>query len=54
MHLQPFKRVSDLLERKHREELSATEATELERYLLLQHMVRLAKAHAYKQLAWHQ
>ena len=47
-------RVSDLLERSHRENLSATEATELERYLLLEHMVRLAKAHAYKQIALRQ
>ena len=30
-------------------ELSPQEEMELERYLLVEHLVRLAKAHAYKQ-----
>jgi hypothetical protein len=44
-------RVSELLYRNKKETLSDQEETELERYLLLEHLVRLAKAHAYKQLA---
>ncbi len=44
-------RVSELLYRKKRGELTQQEETELERYLVLEHLVRLAKAHAYKQLA---
>lgn len=47
-------RVSELLERSHQGELSTSEATELERYMLLEHMVRLAKGHAYRQLAHRQ
>jgi hypothetical protein len=46
-------RLSDLLQRSKRDELSAVEAGELERHLMLEHLVRLAKAHAYKQLAEH-
>ena len=42
--------VSDLL-RRSKEDLSQREEAELERYLTLEHLVRLAKAHAYKQLA---
>jgi hypothetical protein len=42
-------RVSDLLYRSKNEHLSAQEEAELDRYLLLEHLVRLAKAHAYKQ-----
>jgi len=44
-------RVSELLDRNKEGELSRQEETELERYLTLEHLVRLAKAHAYKQLA---
>jgi len=42
-------RVSELLARSKTEELSRHEEAELERYLLLEHLVRLAKAHAYQQ-----
>lgn len=44
-------RVSDLLERSKRGELGHAEDLELDRYLYLEHWVRLAKAHAYQQLA---
>lgn len=44
-------RVSELLHRNKEGELSQQEEAELERYLTLEHLVRLAKAHAYKQLA---
>ena len=44
-------RVSELLYRNKEGELSRQEEAELERYLMLEHLVRLAKAHAYKQLA---
>jgi hypothetical protein len=44
-------RVSDLLDRNVRKELSAQEEAELDRYLMLEHLVRLAKAHAYKVLS---
>ena len=44
-------RLSDLLWRSKEGSLIPLEATELERYLLLEHLVRLAKAHAVKQLA---
>ena len=40
-------RVADLLDRSARKELSAQEEAELDRYLVLEHLVRLAKAHAY-------
>jgi hypothetical protein len=43
-------RVSELLGRSKDGELSRQEETELERYLTLEHLVRLAKAHAHKQL----
>ena len=43
-------RMSELLERNKSGSLSRTEESELDRYLLLEHWVRLAKAHAYKQL----
>jgi len=43
-------RVSELLGRNKEGELSRQEETELERYLTLEHLVRLAKAHAYKQM----
>jgi len=44
-------RVSELLRRNKEGELSKREEAELERYLTVEHLVRLAKAHAYKQLA---
>jgi predicted Rossmann fold nucleotide-binding protein DprA/Smf involved in DNA uptake len=44
-------RVADLLERSARKELSAQEEAELDRHLVLEHLVRLAKAHAYKALS---
>lgn len=44
-------RVSELLDRNKEGELIRQEEAELERYLMLEHLVRLAKAHAYKQLA---
>lgn len=43
-------RVSDLLARSKAGTLNAKEEAELERYLTIEHLVRLAKAHAYKQL----
>ena len=43
-------RVSELLARSKAGELSRQEELELERYLTLEHLVRLAKAHAYQQL----
>ena len=42
--------MSELLERNKSGSISRTEEAELDRYLLLEHWVRLAKAHAYKQL----
>ena len=42
--------VSELLHRNKQGELSHPEEAELERYLVLEHLVRLAKAHMYKQL----
>ncbi len=39
-------RVSALLERNKQTQLSRAEEAELERYLFLEHLVRLAKAHA--------
>ncbi len=43
-------RMSDLLERNKLGTLSRQEETELDRYLFLEHLVRLAKAHAYKRV----
>lgn len=43
-------RVSELLQRKRQDGLSSTEAAELERYLFLEHLVRMAKARALQQL----
>ena len=43
-------RVSDLLAQSKAGTLSATGAAELERYLTIEHLVRLAKAHAFEQL----
>ena len=43
-------RMSELLERNKSGSLSLTEEAELDRYLLLEHWVRLAKAHTYKHL----
>ena len=42
-------RVSELLARNKTEILPRQEEAELERYLTLEHLVRLAKAHAYQQ-----
>lgn len=44
-------RASDLLARSSEGLLTAHEHAELERYLLLEHLVRLAKANAYRRLA---
>jgi hypothetical protein len=44
-------RVRDLLDRNQQGRLTAEEQAELERYTLLEHLVRMAKAHAYTQLA---
>ena len=41
-------RASQLLTRNSESGLSVQEAAELERYLLLEHLVRLAKGHAYQ------
>jgi hypothetical protein len=43
-------RVSDLLQRSKANLLSQQETAELERHLMLEHLVRLAKAHAYQQV----
>jgi hypothetical protein len=43
-------RVADLLDAGKRGELSPADEAELERYLAVEHLVRLAKAHAYKRL----
>jgi hypothetical protein len=43
-------RMSELLDRNKSRTLSRSEEVELDRYLLLEHWVRLAKAHAYKRL----
>ena len=43
-------RMTELLDRNKSGSLSQAENTELDRYLLLEHWVRLAKAHAYKSL----
>lgn len=44
-------RASKLMEKSKRGKLSNEEDQELNRYLVLEHIVRLAKMHAYKQLA---
>ena len=43
-------RMSELLERNKRGELGRRDEAELERHLMLEHLVRLAKAYAYRQL----
>jgi hypothetical protein len=43
-------RMSELLDRNKSGNISRPEETELDRYLVLEHLVRLAKAHAYKRL----
>lgn len=43
-------RMTELLDRNNSGSLSQVENAELDRYLLLEHWVRLAKAHAYKSL----
>ena len=44
-------RVSELLYRSKQGELSHREESDLDRYLLLEHIIRLAKARAYQQTA---
>jgi hypothetical protein len=44
-------RVSELLQRSKASQLSTQETAELERYLALEHLIRLAKGHAAKNLA---
>jgi 16S rRNA C1402 (ribose-2'-O) methylase RsmI len=43
-------RMSELLAQNKSSTLSRSEEVELDRYMLLEHWVRLAKAHAYKNL----
>lgn len=43
-------RVSKLLGKSKSQTLSRQEERELDRYLMLEHLLRLAKAHAYRQL----
>jgi hypothetical protein len=43
-------RMSELLEQNKSSTLTRSEEVELDRYLLIEHWVRLAKAHAYKNL----
>lgn len=43
-------RMSDLLARNKAGQLSRQEEAELDRYLVIEHLVRLAKANAYKRL----
>jgi hypothetical protein len=45
------KRVEELLDKKQQEELSLTEQEELDHYLILEHIVRLAKSRARLHLA---
>jgi hypothetical protein len=47
-------RVSELLAQNKERSLTSAEEAELSRHLLLEHLVRLAKAHAYRQLAGHE
>ena len=44
-------RASELLSRSNAGTLTTQEQSELDRVLLLEHMVRMAKAHAYRRLA---
>jgi hypothetical protein len=44
-------RVSDLLEKERESRISAEEKAELDDYLLLEHLMRLAKARARKKRA---
>lgn len=46
-------KVSELLAKSKSGQLSRQEEVELERYLTIEHLVRLAKGHAYQQLAQH-
>jgi hypothetical protein len=43
-------RVRNLLDRNKQNVLTEQEQAELERYAFLEHLVRMAKAHAYKQI----
>ena len=45
------KRVELLLSKKHEEKLTESEKSELNYFLMLEHIIRLAKARALKQLA---
>ena len=44
-------RVADLIFREKTEALTADEKTELDQYLMLEHLLRLAKARAYQYIA---
>ena len=44
-------RVTDLIEREKHEQLSMEDAAELEHYLQIEHLMRLAKARARQRLA---
>lgn len=46
-------RARELLARSSEGRLVTEEVAELERYLLLEHLVRMAKGHAYRRLAQH-
>jgi hypothetical protein len=43
-------RASELLDKEKNQMLTRQEERELERYLMLEHLLRLAKAHAYRRL----
>lgn len=45
------KRITELLERKKNDELTSAESSELEHYLQLEHLMRLAKARAHTYLS---
>ena len=47
-------RIDDMLDRSKYGQLQPAEEAELARHLVLEHLVRLAKAHAYNQLAQRQ
>jgi len=44
------KRITELLERKKNNELTSAESSELEHYLQIEHLMRLAKARAHNYL----
>jgi len=45
------KRVDELLEKKREKDISEAEAREVEQYLMVEHIMRLAKARARQKLA---